>query len=95
MTGVMGGARVCSVRAGVYGVRARVYGVRARVYGTPKILVSAPVPFGLIGFYWDLVGFLGLRVWGRGLKINEAVGIFFQFRPSCIDPTWPSQTKTF
>ena len=63
MTGVRGGARV-------YGVRARVYGVRARVYGTLKILVSAPVPFGQIGFYWDLVGVLGLRVWGRGLTIS-------------------------
>ena len=58
MTGVVGGARVYgvrarvySVRARVYGVRARVYSVRARVYGTLKILVSAPVPFGLIGFY--------------------------------------------
>ena len=69
MTGVMGGARVYGVWARVYGVRARFYGVRARVYGTLKILVSAPVPFGQIGFYWDLVGVLGLRFWGRGLTI--------------------------
>ena len=69
MTGVMGGDRVFSVRARVYGVRARVYSVRARVFGTLKILVSAPVPFGLIGFYWDLVGVLGLRVRGQRLTI--------------------------
>ena len=50
-----------------------VYSVRARVYGTLKILVSAPVPFGLIGFYWDLVGVLGLRVWGRSLKIVRSL----------------------
>ena len=35
-----------------WGVRdgACVYGVGACVYGNPMILVSAPVPLGLIGF---------------------------------------------
>ena len=79
MTGVMGGARVYSVRAKVYGVRARVYGVRARVYDTLKILVSVPVPFGLIGFYWDLVWVLGLRVWGRGLTIAAFLPLFHEW----------------
>ena len=40
-----------------WGVRggACVYGVGACVYGNPKILVSAPVPLGLIGSL-NLVG---------------------------------------
>ena len=41
----------------------------ARVYGTLKILVSAPVPFGLTGFYWDLVGVVVLIVLGRVFTI--------------------------
>ena len=46
--GVRGGACVYGVGACVYGVGACVYGVGACVYGNPKILVSAPVPLGLI-----------------------------------------------
>ena len=43
-------ARGYGVRARGYGARARGYGARARGYGTLMILVSAPVPLGLIGF---------------------------------------------
>ena len=42
------GARGYGVRARGYGVRARGYGVGARGYGSPVILVSPPVPIGLL-----------------------------------------------
>ena len=44
------GACVYDVGACVYGVGACVYSVGACVHGNPMILVSAPVPLGLIGF---------------------------------------------
>ena len=47
------GARGYGVRARGYGVRARGYGVGARGYGSLVILVSPPVPFGLL--VWGLL----------------------------------------
>ena len=61
--GFRGGACVYGVGACVYGVGACVYGVGACVYGNPMILVSAPVPLGLIGFL-NLLGLVW--VWGFG-----------------------------
>ena len=55
-----GGARGFSVGARGNGVGARGYGVGARGYGTLVILVSPPVPIGLL----DL-GLLWVKDWDR------------------------------
>ena len=58
---VSGGSRGYGVRARGYGFRARGYGVGARGYGSLVILVSAPVPLGLVWVLnWVGVGPRGL-----------------------------------
>ena len=56
-----------------------------------SILVSAPVPFGLRS-YWDLVGVMGLRVWGQGLTIFvSCLNLSRSFSPILVTPLEFSQ----